>query len=69
VGDDVPVKSDVLLVTDFVNLKIKSTQSFKNVYGDRIYICVHMTDYHVCVSASIEKIEINKNLKKNHCNV
>jgi hypothetical protein len=28
VGGDVPIDSDALLVTDFVNLKIKSAQSF-----------------------------------------
>jgi hypothetical protein len=29
VGDDVPIDSEMLLVTDFMNLKIKSTQSFE----------------------------------------
>jgi hypothetical protein len=28
VRDDIPIDSETLLITDFVNLKIKSTQSF-----------------------------------------
>jgi hypothetical protein len=42
IGDDVSVDSDTLLVTvtDFVNLKIKSTQSFRGGYMGRIYVCV-----------------------------
>jgi hypothetical protein len=38
VGDDVPVDSDALLVTDFMNFKIKPTQSFKGAHRDRMYI-------------------------------
>jgi hypothetical protein len=37
VGGDVPVDSEALLVTDFVNLKIKLTQSFRGAYRG---ICV-----------------------------
>jgi hypothetical protein len=37
VGDGVPVNSEVILVTDFVNLKIKQTQSFKGAHKGRIY--------------------------------
>jgi hypothetical protein len=40
VGDDVFVDSETLLVIDFINLKIKPTQSFKDVYKDRVYIHV-----------------------------
>jgi hypothetical protein len=40
VGDDVPIDSEVLLVTDFVNIKIKSAQSFRNVHIDRMCIRV-----------------------------
>jgi hypothetical protein len=32
VEDDVPIDSDAFLVTDFMNLKIKPTQSFRCVY-------------------------------------
>jgi hypothetical protein len=37
---DVPVDSNVLLVTNFVNLKIKPTQSFECAHRDRV--CVHV---------------------------
>jgi hypothetical protein len=40
VGGDVPVDNDALLVTDFVNLKIKSAQSFRDTY--RGSVCVHV---------------------------
>jgi hypothetical protein len=40
VRDDVLVDSDALLVTDFVNLKIKSTQSFRGAHKDRLCVRV-----------------------------
>jgi hypothetical protein len=40
VRDNVPVDSDTLLVTDFMNLKIKSIQSFRCVHRGKMY--VHM---------------------------
>jgi hypothetical protein len=40
VRDDVSINSETLLVTDFVNLKIKLTQSFKCAHKDRM--CVHI---------------------------
>jgi hypothetical protein len=39
VGGDVPVDSDALLVTDFMNLKIKLTQSFRDTHRIR-YMCM-----------------------------
>jgi hypothetical protein len=39
VGGDVPVDSKTLLMTDFMNLKIKPTQSFEDAYRDRV--CMH----------------------------
>jgi hypothetical protein len=55
VGDDIPVDSDVLLVTDFVNLKIKLTQSFRGVHRDRMYVHLFIgvnthTYMNICVS-------------------
>jgi hypothetical protein len=38
VGGDVPVNSKTFLVTDFVNLKVKSAQSFECVHRN-IYVC------------------------------
>jgi hypothetical protein len=41
VGDDVPVDSETLLVTDFVNLKIKSVQSFKDAHKNMMCVRVY----------------------------
>jgi hypothetical protein len=41
VGGDVPVDSDTLLVTEFVNLKIKSIQSFKDTHKNMMCVCVY----------------------------
>jgi hypothetical protein len=41
VKDDIPVDSDTLLVTDFMNIKIKSTQYFRCTYRDRLCVCVY----------------------------
>jgi hypothetical protein len=46
VGGDVSIDSDALLVTDFINLKIKLTQSFRSTHRDNV--CVRMF---ICVSA------------------
>jgi hypothetical protein len=35
-----PVDSETFFMTDFVNLKIKLTQSFRGVHRDRIYVRV-----------------------------
>jgi hypothetical protein len=40
VGGDVPVDNELLLVTDFINLKIKLTQSFEGAHRSRVYVCV-----------------------------
>jgi hypothetical protein len=37
-GCDVPVDSESLLVTDFVNLKIKSIQSFRCIHKGGMYV-------------------------------
>jgi hypothetical protein len=50
VGSDVPVDSDALLVTDFINLKIKSTQSFGGAHRGRMYVCVFIEmSAHTCM--------------------
>jgi hypothetical protein len=40
VGGDVPIDSEALLVTDFMNLKIKPAQSFRCAHRGRV--CVHV---------------------------
>jgi hypothetical protein len=58
VKDDVPVNSEVLLVTDFVNLKIKPTQFFKGVHRDKV--CVHVfieVSVRTCINICVNKID------------
>jgi hypothetical protein len=45
VGDDVLVDNETLLVTDFMNLKIKPAQSFEGAHRGRVCVCVHMSEY------------------------
>jgi hypothetical protein len=40
VGGDVPVDSETILMTDFVNLKIKTTQHFRGTHKGRVYVRV-----------------------------
>jgi hypothetical protein len=40
VGGDVLIDSETLLMTDFVNLKIKLVQSFRNIYRGRLCVRV-----------------------------
>jgi hypothetical protein len=44
VGGDISVDSNAFLVTDFVNLKIKSAQSFRVAHRGRVYVCVHRSE-------------------------
>jgi hypothetical protein len=53
-GDDVSVDNDTLLVTDFVNLKIKSAQSFGYAHRDRLCVCVFIgVSAYICMSIYI----------------
>jgi hypothetical protein len=66
VGDDVPVDSETLLVTDFVNLKIKLTQSFECAYRDRVCVRVFIrviAHMNICVCTMFlrrKKTHLNK---------
>jgi hypothetical protein len=40
VGDDVPIDSETLFITNFVNLKIKPAQSFRGIHRSMVYIRV-----------------------------
>jgi hypothetical protein len=65
VGDDVPIDSETLLMTEFMNLKIKSAQSFKYVHRDRV--CVHMfigVSTRTCISIYIYTAFLKKNYNK-----
>jgi hypothetical protein len=41
VRGDVLIDSETPLVTDFMNLKIKSAQSFRGAHRDRVCVYVH----------------------------
>jgi hypothetical protein len=53
---DISVNSKMLLVTDFINLKIKLGQSFKDAHRDRMYICVFIrVSNHIYVCTVLKK--------------
>jgi hypothetical protein len=54
VGGDVPVDSEVLLVTDFMNLKIKPAQSFGGAHRGRVCVCMFIgVSAHTCMSICV----------------
>jgi hypothetical protein len=63
VGGDDPVDNETLLVIDFMNLKIKSAQSFGCTRKVRVYVCVDRGKYSYmykylrlyCISKKMEK--------------
>jgi hypothetical protein len=61
VGDGVPVDSKTLLVTDFVNLKIKPAQSFRCTHKDRVCVrvCIGVST-HTCMSIYVYTVFLKK---------
>jgi hypothetical protein len=57
VRDDVSIDNETLLMSDFVNLKIKPAQSFKCVYRDKmcVYVFIEMS-IRMCISIYIYNI-------------
>jgi hypothetical protein len=54
VGADVLIDSETLLVTDFMNLKIKSAQSFGDIYRGRVCTRVFIgLSAQTCMSISV----------------
>jgi hypothetical protein len=54
VGGDVPIDSDALLVTDFMNLKIKSAQSFRGAHRGRMCMRVFIgVSAYTCMSICV----------------
>jgi hypothetical protein len=51
VRGDIPIDNEALLVTDFVNLKIKPTQSFEVAHKGRmcIRVSIKMNIEYVCL--------------------
>jgi hypothetical protein len=63
VGDNISIDSEVLLVTNFVNLKIKSAQSFKDVYRGRVYVRVFIgVSAHTCMSICVYTVFLKKRI-------
>jgi hypothetical protein len=63
VRDDVFIDNETLLMSDFINLKIKPTQSFKCVYRDKmcVYVFIEMS-IHIYMSIYIYNILKKKEL-------
>jgi hypothetical protein len=59
VGDNFPIDSKTLLVTDFVNLKIKPSQSFENVHKSTMRIHTFIV-VNTRVSVFIKKLFLNQ---------
>jgi hypothetical protein len=61
VRGDVPIDNEAVLVTDFVNLKIKPAQSFGGVHKGRV--CVHVfigVSAHTCMSFYVCTVFLKK---------
>jgi hypothetical protein len=59
--DDVLVDSKTFFVTDFMNLKIQSTQFFRDTHRDRICICVFIgVSAHTYMSIYIYTVFLKK---------
>jgi hypothetical protein len=53
-GGDVPINNETLLVTDFVNLKIKPAQSFRCVHMCMVCVRVFIrVSVHLCMSICV----------------
>jgi hypothetical protein len=58
VGGDVPVDNEALLMTDFVNLKIKPTQSFECAHRGSVCMRVFIeVNAHMCMSICVCTVE------------
>jgi hypothetical protein len=65
VGGDVSVDNETFLVTNFVNLKIKLTQSFKDAHKDKICVCVFIgVSTHMLMSIYVCSVFLNKKMRE-----
>jgi hypothetical protein len=61
VGGDVPIDSKALLMTDFVNLKIKPAQSFEGAHRGRVYVRVFIgVSARTCMSICVCTVFLKK---------
>jgi hypothetical protein len=67
VGGDVPVDSETILVTNFMNLKIKPAQSFGGAHRGRVCVRVFIgVSAHTCVSICVCTMFLKKVLAESH---
>jgi hypothetical protein len=58
---DVPVDNETLLVTDFVNFKIKPAQSFEDAHKDSLCVRVFIgVSTHTCMSIYVYAVFLKK---------
>jgi hypothetical protein len=64
VGGDVPIDDEVFWVTNFMNLKIKSVQSFRGAHRDRVCVRVFIgVSTHTCMSIYVYTMFLKKYMK------
>jgi hypothetical protein len=55
------VDSEMLLMTDFMNFKIKLVQSFRCAYRDRMYVYIFIgVSVHTCINICVYTIFLKK---------
>jgi hypothetical protein len=65
-GSDVPIDSKKLLMTNFVNLKIKPGQSFRGAHRGKVYVCMFIeVSTHMYMSICIYTVFFFKKMKGN----
>jgi hypothetical protein len=71
VEDDVPVDSEAFLMIDFVNLKIKSIQSFRDAHKNRLCTCVFiwMSAHSIYICIVLIKKHASESCKIHSCDV
>jgi hypothetical protein len=63
VRGDVPIDSETLLLTDFMNLKIKPTQFFKDTHRGMMCMCMFIVvSAHTCINIYVYTIFLKKSL-------
>jgi hypothetical protein len=62
VEDDISVDSKTFLMTDFVNLKIKLAQSFKDAHRNMVCVRVFIRlNVYTCISIFVYTVFLKKN--------
>jgi hypothetical protein len=65
VGGVLPIDSEMLFVTDFVNVKIKLAQCFGGAHRSRVYVRVFIgMRAHMCMSICVRTVFLKKHCSK-----